>query len=330
MVSYEDRKSHDQVRIKFIRGATSAPLVPVSSTSGGSDAWRQVDFLNPADTNLMVVAGVSEHPTGNINEHQFWYHEVALVLDGEMLAQDMDTGAVYRAREGDLFYWAPGLRLRFGGAFRLYFVKTPVPIRWTKTPRGKKRTELLHLKGEYVYPGTPPDELRREKISQKDHPVQPKIKFIRGALQTNSLMVTEMPASGVVQESADFEGSIVNPIDSNLVLETSTGEHHSNEPGYCDHKWHQMVLILDGEMVNEDLDTGAIYRGHKGDFIYFGPGLWHTVRGEFRVLATKAPPPRRYVRTATGVSKLYMSRLQNETLFPGTPPDYIQKKPIAL
>jgi len=84
-----------------------------------------------------------------------------VIIDGEMVVQDRDTKAVYRAREGDLFYWAPGLNVRMGGQFRAYFVRTPATWRWLKTPEGKKkRLNLFDIEGEMSYPASPPEENR--------------------------------------------------------------------------------------------------------------------------------------------------------------------------
>ena len=115
-------------------------------------------------TNIVMVSGLAKHTSKNMWEISFWYHQLALILDGEMVVQDLVTGGVYRANKGDLFYWAPGLRVRFGGEFRAFYVKTPVPLRWVGTPQGKKVLDMHTLEGETYHPGSPPEEIRKERL----------------------------------------------------------------------------------------------------------------------------------------------------------------------
>ena len=313
-------------RMKFVRDATSAPVVKVDDLSDlDIDGWRQVDLVNPTDTNLVTVVGIAEHPTKRMLDYFFWYHQTAFILSGEAVVQDMDTGNVYRGREGDLFYWMPGLHMRLGGIFRAYFVKTPVPNRWVKVDGRKKGIEVLSLKDEFLYQGTPPDEVR---TPQPPRPHRPRVKFIRGAADVTPVEVNAMPESGVVEHSEAYDGALINASESDLVLDAVVAKLSSSEPLECDHRWHQMVLILEGEMVSEDLDTGSVYRGRKGDLFYWGPGLRHTVSGQFRVLAIKTPPPRRWVRTPSGTNKLYMVGLQDEVFYPPTPPDEVIREPM--
>ncbi len=152
--------------IKFVKGALDTPLAKVDTPAGGVDAnWKQVDLVSPPDTNIVVVVGLAEHTDMSMFEHQFWYHQVALILEGEMVIQDLDTGGVYRAHQGDLFYWAPGLRVKIGGKFKAYFVKTPVPLRWVKTPDGNKKEIITQwLDNEIVLPGTPPEETQTKPM----------------------------------------------------------------------------------------------------------------------------------------------------------------------
>ncbi len=332
MISYGPRPlGQTGTRFKFIRGATSAPLVEVDDLSDlNIDRWRQVDLVNATDTNLAAVVGIAEHPTKKTVEYYFWYHQTAFILSGEAVVQDLDNGAVYRGHEGDLFYWAPGLHMRLGGVFRAYFVKTPIPNRWVRVDGKKKGIEVLNLKDEITYPGTPPDEVRKEATIQAPPTTRPRMKFIRGAANVAPVEVDEMPKSGVVEHGEVYEGALINPVESDLVLDVVIAQHSTKEPLECDHRWHQIVLILDGEMVSEDLDAGAVYRGHRGDLFYWGPGLRHTVGGQFRVLAIKMPPPRRWVKTPSGTNKLYMVNLQDELFYPASPPDEIRKEPLYV
>lgn len=162
-------ENQSQRLMKFVRGATSAPLVHVDQ--GGKfvdENWQQVDLIDPSDTNFILVSGIAEHTSKKSYQIDFKHHQTALIIDGEMVVQDVDSSEVYRAREGDLFYWAPGLRLRIGGFFKAFFVQTPVVRRWLRTPEGKKTTLYLAepLEGEVLYPATAPDEVRDEPLKE--------------------------------------------------------------------------------------------------------------------------------------------------------------------
>ncbi len=156
--------------IKFVKGALDTPLEKVDNPAGGVDAnWQQVDLVSPPETNIVTVAGLAEHTDMSMFEHQFWYHQLALILEGEMLIQDLDKGDLYRAQKGDLFYWAPGLHVMIGGKFKAYYVKTPVPLRWFRSPDGKKNEVVTQwMENEIVMPGSPPVEKRTEKMQRAD------------------------------------------------------------------------------------------------------------------------------------------------------------------
>ena len=153
--------------IKFVKGALDTPTVKVDDPAGGVDSnWKQVDLVNPPDSNIVVVAGLAEHTSMSMFEHYFWYHQVALIIEGEMVIQDLDTGGVYKAKKGDLFYWAPGLKVMIGGKFKAYFVKTPVPLRWVNTPNGKKEIITYMLENETMLPGTPPVKTVKKRMER--------------------------------------------------------------------------------------------------------------------------------------------------------------------
>ena len=157
----------DQVKIKLLKGAMTASTVPVDDrTEMPRDSWRQVDLINPADSNLRLVAGIAEHPTPSMPERgtYFWYHQLVMVLDGEMVIEDLDTGGIYRAGRGDFYYWAPGHSHKNGGRFRAFFVKTPIPLRWVVTPQGKKVIDTRRLQGETEYPGSPPESTSKAPL----------------------------------------------------------------------------------------------------------------------------------------------------------------------
>lgn len=147
--------------IKFIRGALEAETIEViDKTQMPLDRWKQVDLIKSRDSNIAIVAGIAEHPINTMPKHIGYlpHHQMALIIEGEMVIYDMTTGGVYRAQVGDLFYWGPGLRWRIGGQFKAFFVKTPIPLRWIDSDKGKVVLDMMEMEGETRYPASPPDE----------------------------------------------------------------------------------------------------------------------------------------------------------------------------
>ncbi len=324
----------DKVRsrrtMKFIRGALDVPLSKVAVPAGGGggvdEEWYQVQLLNPPDSNDLVDASIAEHRSMKTYEIYFWYHQMALILDGEMVVQDVDTGEVYRGRKGDLFYWSPGLTIRLGGKFRALGIKTPVPLRWVKTPSGKKEMTMHLLDNEILLDGSPPDEVR--KVTPKkagDFALVKKMKFVRGATSAKPVKVDQQVTVG----GDWWQVVLVDPLDTNLMMSAVIVNHPTKNAIVCDHRWHQVVLVLEGEMQVENLDTGEFYRAHKGDLYYWAPGLRHTVGGEFKVYAVRAPDPLRWVRDENGQKKeINLFHIPNQMRYPATPPDEVRKEPL--
>ena len=324
-------KERSRRLMKFVRGALDLPLskvaVPAGGGAGVDENWYQLQLLNPPDTDDVMDAATAEHRSKSMYDVYFWYHQFAIVLGGEMVAQDLDTGDVYRGHEGDLFYWAPGLSLRLGGEFRAMGIKTPIPLRWVNTPQGKREMTMHLLDNEILLDGSPPDEVRDVSARQRP-PSEPRkhMKFIRGALKTAPVKVDSPVSVG----SDWWQVVLVGPMETNLTASASIANHRSKGSIECDHRWHQVAVILDGEMEVENLDTGEFYRAHKGDMYYWGPGLRHTVGGEFLVYAVKTPEPLRWLKGEGGSKEeVNLLRLGDEIIQPGTPPDEIRMEPIV-
>jgi hypothetical protein len=188
--------------MKLVRNALNAPMTKVDVPAGGpgggvDDHWRQIAIVGPYDTGAAVDVAVGVHESRRMFEINFWYHQLALVLGGEMVVQNLDTGEVYRGHEGDLFYWGPGLHARLGGEFKAYGVKTPVPLRWVQTPQGKKEVVMQTLENEITFPGSEPDEVRPEIIRPRDTS-HPRIKFVRGAMAVDPVKVDDPDAVGKI------------------------------------------------------------------------------------------------------------------------------------
>ena len=180
--------SHSQMAptpIKLVRAALDIPrtkvAVPEGNPGGVDGEWYQRQLVNPPDSGDVMDSATADHRSMRMFEIDFWYHQVAIVLEGEMVCQDLATGAVYRGHEGDVFHWAPGLRLQFGGRFRALGTKTPIPMRWVETPQGKRERLMYTLPDEIRLEGAPRDETRRINRPTPPEPRR-RIKLVRGAM----------------------------------------------------------------------------------------------------------------------------------------------------
>lgn len=315
-------------KMKLIKNVLNLPTIEVDNPEVlGVDRWKQVDILSPQETNLLAGAGIAEHPTESVWEPHIWWHQITLILDGRLTIQDLSNGNVYEGKAGDLFYWAPTLRARMGGKFRCYFVKTPMNTRWVKRPSGKMAFDLLNKDDGVVPQGAAPDYMRKGKSESKlaGSPVHPRIKFVKNVAAIKPIKV-DQPGKAVDVNWHNI--AYVNPVDSDLVMKVGFTNHASKSFVDCDHRWHQIVLVRGGEMINEDVDTGEFFKGQAGDVFYWPPGLRHTVGGEFQVMASKTPEPLRWIMTPQGKKELNLFNVEGEYLYPGSPPDKVQKEPI--
>ena len=220
-----------------------------------------------------------------MNEGFFYYHQLALCIEGEMVVHDLANGNVYRAHEGDLYYWAPGHRQMLGGKFKAFFVKTPVPTRWVIAPNGKQGVPMFELVDETIFEASPPDEVREVHRESLDTAVRPRMKFVRRALKAEPIHVSDNDGPMNAWSQVD----LINAPDSDLVVVAGIAEHPTEDGYICDHRRHQVALILDGEMDNEDLDTGVVYKAHKGDNLYWPPGRMLRISGKFRAYFVQTP-----------------------------------------
>ena len=308
--------------IKLVRAALEVPTVKVAQPQGGGggvdDAWSQLQLINPSDTGDVMDSATAEHESMQMFEIHFWYHQFALVLGGEMVVQDLNTGEVYRGHEGDLFHWAPGLTVQFGGRFRALGTKTPVPMRWVQTPSGKKEVLMHTLADEILLPGAEPDEIR--DIGSNAPRSRRRMKFVRGATGAE-LVKVDSPAT----PSEDWwQVALVDPFDTDLVGSACIEEHRGRARIVRDHRWHEVALILAGDLTTENLDTGETFRAREGDLFYWGPGLRQSLEGEFRVLSVKTPEPHAWM---TG-GEVDARALAEELRCPGTPPDEVVAEPL--
>ncbi len=312
--------------MKFIKGATSA------EGTKSRDNFYQVDVLNPTDSNLVFVAGVAEHRSRKMFEMRFRWHQIALVLDGNMTIQDIDTGDVYRAGGGDLFYWPPGASMRMGGEFKAYFVRTPAVWRWTETSDGKKtRLNLFDIENEILYPHSPPLEVRQELIDEGKSIPRYKyklIKYVKNALKAETVEVNDMTQ---MPNDRWKQVDLINPSDTGTTVVCGIAEHptESVNPVVSYFWYHQTALIIDGEMTIQDLETGGIYKGQPGDLFYWPPGHRHHIGGKFKAFYVKTPVPLRWTNTPQGKRVFDMLTLENETSYPASPSDEVRKEPVA-
>lgn len=302
--------------IKLVRRALELPRTKVAVPQGGGggvdDEWYQLQLINPPDSADVMDSATADHHSMRMFEINFWYHQFAIVLDGEMVCQDAATGEVYRGHEGDLFHWAPGLRMHFGGRFRALGTKTPIPMRWVKTARGKEERLMHTLPDEILLEGVAPDE-RREVRKNSPLPPQRRIKFVRRALSAEPITVD----SHVNQGGQWQRVALVDPIDTNLVGSACIESRSGAEATRRDHRWHEVALVLDGSLTTENLATGETFHAVKGDLFYWGPGLQQSLEGDFRIFSVKTPEP-----------ELDAYELDESARYSGTPPDEVIEEPL--
>ena len=309
-------KSMAPTPIKLVRRALELPRTKVSVPEGGiggvDDEWYQLQLINPPDSADVMDSATADHHSMRMFEISFWYHQFAIVLDGEMVCQDSATGEVYRGHEGDLFHWAPGHRMHFGGRFRALGTKTPIPMRWVRTARGKEERLMHTLPDEILLEGAAPDETRQ---ARQNAPLPPsrRIKFVRGALNAEPVTVDSPVNRGGQWQRA----TLIDPIDTNLVGSVCIEARSGAEATRRDHRWHEVALVLDGELTTENLATGETFHAVKGDLFYWGPGLQQGLEGDFRIFSVKTPEP-----------ELDAYDLDESSRHPGTPPDEVVEEPL--
>lgn len=309
---------------KFVRGAANVSTIP-SNTSGlhsnMKSKWSQIDLINPVDTNMVVVCGIAEHTVEDVYECHFWYNQLALIMDGEMVIQDMDNKELFKAHRGDLYYWAPGHRHRHGGIFRAFFIKTPVPTRWISTPNGKLGFDVLHLENELNYPATPPDQTLKSISDKPEFPSRRRMKLVRGLFDLQPQAANKKGKKAPLSQI-----DVINAEDSDLNLVAGVAEYDSDKPMDCDHRWHQIALVISGEATNVDLDTGKVYNATEGDLFYWPPGARHRVYGHFRAYNMQTPVRRRWVSSTQGSKMADMFKIDGEILYPRSEPDQVLKE----
>ena len=299
------------IPIKLVRGALALPrtkvMVPEDDPGGVDGDWYQLQLINPPDSGDVMDSATADHKSMRMFEINFWYHQVAIVLEGEMVCQDVSTGEVYRGHQGDVFHWAPGLRLQFGGRFRALGTKTPIPMRWIDTAEGKQERLMYTLADEISLEGAPPDEMRQIAPSLLPPPRR-RMKFVRDAMSAVPVKVDSR-----VNPGGDWwRVALVDPLDTDLVASACIEEHRGTGTIHRDHRWHEVALVLDGNLSTENLATGEAFHAVKGDLFYWGPGLQQGLEGKFRIFSMKTPEPEINAYDLDAASRL-----------PGTPPDEV-------
>jgi quercetin dioxygenase-like cupin family protein len=319
--------------MKLVRGATSLPLTPIDVPGGKADAlednnWRQTTIFGPQETNGVADVAIGEHTTSDLYDIDVWYRQFAFVLGGEMVVQNRVTGDVYRGHKGDAFYWAPGLKARVGGQFRVYTFRTPPPVRFVQTPKGKQSIAMKGLENEITAPSAPPTTVRSEVVRRGHFPVHNPIKFVRGLSSMKAVKVADPVRTGF-QQVKDWQNiSPVDPTDTVQTFNVSLVDHPVHDSVDCDHRWDQFVFCLDGEMETIDVDTGDVFHLRPGDVLHWRPGLHHTIAGIFRVIAIRCPEIKRYEMTDKGKREINLLTME-QIHYPGTPPDAEKQPPLT-
>lgn len=153
----------------------------------------------------------------------------------------------------------------------------------------------------------------------------PGIKHVKGASKIPTVKVDDF--GGIAQDWSQID--LIDPVDSNLVVQSGIAEHVSEKPFNYVNTKHQVTFILGGEVTVQDLDTGEVFKGSPGDLFYWGPGIRIRMAGKFRALYTRTPVVWRWTRTPDGKKKvLDLFKVENDIRYPGSPADAISKDPI--
>ncbi len=323
-------KSDSSGKIKLIKGAASAPITHVVNCNDlGIDAWMEAELVNPGDTGLAAVAGIAEHPSKRVFEYSGRAHQFVYILDGDMTVQNVDNGAVYKGTKGDLFYWGPDIKLRIGGAFRYYYVKTPVTTRWINNEGDVKAVDLLSLENEAIYQGAIPDEVRPGIVEEGRSLPELDVTSIKLIKDVKGVEVFEVAESGGQVDRDWWHVNLLDGVEANLALRVGISNHRSAGMVYCEHKWHQIVLVLNGYMEVHNMDTGEVFKAKEGDLYYWAPGMRHRVGGEFKVLSVTIPARLRWFKTPNGnVIMNLAQRLDDEMVLTGHPPEEYRSESI--
>ena len=70
------------------------------------------DFAVSEDGDKPITSGLFRFERGNALTYEYTYHEMKLVVDGELEISD-ETGQTVKATAGDLFYFPKGSKITF-------------------------------------------------------------------------------------------------------------------------------------------------------------------------------------------------------------------------
>ncbi len=91
----------------------------------GDSDWYHADIVVAADSYGAMTVGIAEHRSDNMFLSVWRRDQSALILEGEMRLEDIETGERYALKKGDVVMWNKGLKAMIGGHFKAYGVGAP-------------------------------------------------------------------------------------------------------------------------------------------------------------------------------------------------------------
>ena len=153
----------------------------------------------------------------------------------------------------------------------------------------------------------------------------PGIKHVRSAKTASTIPVDDFDSIASDWSQVD----LIDPTDTNLVMQSGIAEHKSDKVFEYLNTKHQVTFILDGNVVVQDTETGEVFKGTAGDLFYWGPGLRIRMGGTFRALYSRTPIVWRWTKTPSGQKKvLNLFNIPNETHYEGASPDAVLDNPM--
>ena len=89
----------------------------------------------------------------------------------------------------------------------------------------------------------------------------PGIKHVRSAKTASTVPVDDFDSIASDWSQID----LIDPTDTNLVMQSGIAEHKSDQVFEYLNTKHQVTFILDGNIVVQDTETGEVFKGTAGD-----------------------------------------------------------------
>jgi ethanolamine utilization protein EutQ (cupin superfamily) len=95
--------------MEFVEAAVKVPLPSMDVED--TNAFLK-DFFVSEDPDKTIVCGFYRQESGQPLKYTYTYHEMKIVVDGELWVTD-ETGRTVKAKPGDIFYFRKGSTVTF-------------------------------------------------------------------------------------------------------------------------------------------------------------------------------------------------------------------------